>query len=104
MVFAKYAGMPVVSASSFTTANAELAEIAETNGFLLCVFCGLCVDRGWPHGMIWNLVQTMIDALKMSMRPTSVGFLIAVLAVGVVVSFRRRNAGRWYFLGAALGF
>lgn len=48
----------------------------------------------------------IIDALKMSARPTSVTFVIVVLAIGVAMAFLRRTAplARWYFLAAFAGF
>jgi uncharacterized SAM-binding protein YcdF (DUF218 family) len=51
-------------------------------------------------------MQTVVDVLKMSARPTSVTFLIVVLAVGVALAFARRTAphARWYFLSVFAGF
>jgi len=49
-------------------------------------------------------MQALIDVLKQVARPTSITFLIATLAAGVVISFlpRTRRAGRWYFAALLL--
>jgi uncharacterized SAM-binding protein YcdF (DUF218 family) len=50
-------------------------------------------------------MRTALDVLK-ELRPTSIPFLLGVLAVGVALAFgrRTRSIGRWYFLAALLAF
>ena len=44
-------------------------------------------------------MQAVVEVLKASLRPSSVTFLIAMLSVGVLLSFPRRTQriARWYF-------
>lgn len=50
-------------------------------------------------------MRTVLDVFK-ELRPTSIAFLLGVLAVGVALAFgrRTRSIGRWYFLALLLGF
>jgi uncharacterized SAM-binding protein YcdF (DUF218 family) len=51
-------------------------------------------------------MQTVVDVLKMTVRPTSVTFLLVVLAPGVALALIRRTEriGRWYFVAVFLGY
>lgn len=51
------------------------------------------------------MIQPIVEALKHFARPTSIVFLIAALAIGVIVAFRKRTQplARWYF-AALLAF
>src|ERR1700704_6551046 len=45
------------------------------------------------------MIQALVDALKTLLRPSSLTFLIAMLSIGVLLSFLRRTQriARWYF-------
>jgi uncharacterized SAM-binding protein YcdF (DUF218 family) len=47
------------------------------------------------------VIQLFVETLKQFARPTSVVFLVAALAIGVFLSFRKRTQtkARWYFAG-----
>jgi uncharacterized SAM-binding protein YcdF (DUF218 family) len=46
------------------------------------------------------MIQAIVEPMKLLLRPSSVAFLIIVLAFGVALSFIRRTqkAARWYFV------